>query len=165
MAFEFPVFEQRGRCTEVDPELFFPEYGATTKEAKQVCKDCPIQGPCLIWAVVNREQWGVWGGSTPLERRKIQLGYPVNLFGVVVEVGPGESQNDRWRAAGRRRHELFDLGYTVHEVADSERVSVSAIIAWQERHRKGRRVIGGIGIPAASYPPPAGKALADPQLA
>jgi WhiB family redox-sensing transcriptional regulator len=61
-------------CREVDPELFFP-IGNTgpallqIDEAKQVCRRCSVQEPCLLWAVDSGQDAGVWGGMSEDERR------------------------------------------------------------------------------------------------
>lgn len=63
----------RGRCAEVDPEIFFPEKGsAGIRDAKAVCRRCPVQQRCLEYAVDNQIQHGVWGGLTLVERRRLR---------------------------------------------------------------------------------------------
>jgi WhiB family redox-sensing transcriptional regulator len=60
-------------CHDVDPDLFFP-LGTSdaalpqVDEAKQVCRTCPVCGPCLRWAL-DHGVAGVWGGTTEEERR------------------------------------------------------------------------------------------------
>jgi WhiB family transcriptional regulator, redox-sensing transcriptional regulator len=61
-------------CRDADPDLFFPisttEAGQRQmEEAKRICRDCPAQIQCLAWAVENAVTDGVWGGTTPDERR------------------------------------------------------------------------------------------------
>jgi WhiB family transcriptional regulator, redox-sensing transcriptional regulator len=60
-------------CAEVDPELFFPEVGETTKvaKAKVICAGCEIREACLDFALRHGEAFGVWGGTTPMERREM----------------------------------------------------------------------------------------------
>ena len=36
--------------------------------AKQICAACPVQAPCLEFAINNREREGIWGGLTVAER-------------------------------------------------------------------------------------------------
>jgi WhiB family transcriptional regulator, redox-sensing transcriptional regulator len=65
-------------CRAADPELFFPvsTSGASLpqiEEAKQVCRTCPVCGPCLRWALERGENAGVWGGTTENERRNVRL--------------------------------------------------------------------------------------------
>jgi len=60
-------------CRDADPDLFFPigtagESLLQIDEAKQICRACPVCGPCLRWAVGSGSA-GVWGGTTEDERR------------------------------------------------------------------------------------------------
>jgi WhiB family redox-sensing transcriptional regulator len=61
-------------CAEVDPELFFPEVGETTKvaKAKAICAGCEIREACAAYAVRRGEAFGVWGGTTPTERQEMR---------------------------------------------------------------------------------------------
>ncbi|MFZ4519640.1 MAG: WhiB family transcriptional regulator [Microthrixaceae bacterium] len=59
-------------CLGVDPDLFFPERGASTKEAKQVCQGCVVREECLEYALANGEKFGIWGGLSERERRRIR---------------------------------------------------------------------------------------------
>ena len=64
-------------CRDADPDLFFPigTTGAALRqmeEAKQICRVCPVQIQCLAWALGNGVADGVWGGTTPDERRVIR---------------------------------------------------------------------------------------------
>ena len=56
-------------CAGVDPDLFFPERGASLKEAQRICGPCSIRQECLSWAVLLPERHGVWGGSSELWRK------------------------------------------------------------------------------------------------
>lgn len=58
-------------CTDVDPELFFPEPGEYAKaaEAKAVCAGCEIKAACLAYAVRHVEPHGIWGGVSEDDRR------------------------------------------------------------------------------------------------
>ena len=58
-------------CLEQNPDLFFPERGASTKEAKAVCQGCEVRGDCLEYALANGEKFGIWGGLSDRERRRI----------------------------------------------------------------------------------------------
>lgn len=61
----------RAACTGLDPELFYPDKGLPVLEAKKVCRRCPVRVECLDWAIETRERFGVWGGLSPLERRRL----------------------------------------------------------------------------------------------
>lgn len=62
-------------CAEVDAEMFFPEKGESPKLAKRVCGMCDVRAECLAWALENDEDyWGIWGGLSAQERRKLKRG-------------------------------------------------------------------------------------------
>ena len=62
-----------GLCAQTDPELFFPEKGGSVREAKAVCARCPVRAQCLEHALAHGERFGVWGGLSERERRRLQL--------------------------------------------------------------------------------------------
>lgn len=59
-------------CLGVDPDLFFPDRGESTKEAKDVCARCIVQSECLEFALENGEKFGIWGGKSERERRRLR---------------------------------------------------------------------------------------------
>jgi len=59
-------------CAEVDLELFFPEKGGSSREAKQICRECPVTAECLDHALANNEPFGIWGGVSERARHKLQ---------------------------------------------------------------------------------------------
>ena len=59
-------------CAQVDPELWFPESGQPNGKAKLVCSWCDVQAECLAFALHANEQFGVWGGLSPEERRRLR---------------------------------------------------------------------------------------------
>jgi WhiB family transcriptional regulator, redox-sensing transcriptional regulator len=64
------------RCAQrdQDPELWFPANGdrATAERAKAICRICPVRSACLEWALAANERTGIWGGTTPNERRVLR---------------------------------------------------------------------------------------------
>ncbi len=60
-------------CAETDPEAFFPEKGGSTREAKRVCLGCSVRTECLEFALANDERFGIWGGLSERERRRVRL--------------------------------------------------------------------------------------------
>jgi len=60
------------RCVQADPEIFFPERGGSSRAARAVCNECPVLEQCLQYALQNREQFGIWGGTSERERRKLR---------------------------------------------------------------------------------------------
>lgn len=59
-------------CLGVDPDMFFPERGASTREAKEVCRGCVVREECLEYALIMGEKFGIWGGMSERERRRIR---------------------------------------------------------------------------------------------
>jgi WhiB family redox-sensing transcriptional regulator len=59
-------------CLDVDPDLFFPERGASQKEAKAVCQGCIVRKECLEYALDNDERFGIWGGFSERQRRRLK---------------------------------------------------------------------------------------------
>ena len=65
-------WQENANCLGVDPDLFFPERGASTREAKEVCRGCIVRAQCPEYALVNSEKFGIWGGMSERERRRIR---------------------------------------------------------------------------------------------
>lgn len=59
-------------CAQTDPEAYFPEKGGSTREAKAICRDCPVTTECLTYALEHNERYGVWGGLSERERRRLR---------------------------------------------------------------------------------------------
>jgi WhiB family redox-sensing transcriptional regulator len=66
------AWQDQANCLGVDPDLFFPERGASTREAKEVCRGCVVRDACLDYALANGEKFGIWGGLSERERRRIR---------------------------------------------------------------------------------------------
>lgn len=66
------TWRAQANCLGVDPDLFFPERGASTREAKEVCRACPVREACLEYALAEGEKFGIWGGLSERERRRIR---------------------------------------------------------------------------------------------
>ncbi len=65
-------WQEQANCLGVDPDLFFPERGASTKEAKAVCRGCEVRAECLEYALSHGEKFGIWGGLSERERRRVR---------------------------------------------------------------------------------------------
>lgn len=59
-------------CAQTDPEAFFPEKGGSTRDAKRICEGCDVRAQCLEYALQNDERFGIWGGLSERERRKLR---------------------------------------------------------------------------------------------
>ena len=69
---EEPDWQERALCAQTDPEAFFPEKGGSTREAKRICSGCEVRAECLEYALQNDERFGIWGGLSERERRKLR---------------------------------------------------------------------------------------------
>src|ERR1700732_1043227 len=67
-----PGWKSRANCMGVAPDLFFPERGSSTREAKEVCRGCIVREDCLEFAIANGEKFGIWGGMSERERRRVR---------------------------------------------------------------------------------------------
>ena len=65
-------WQVRALCAQTDPEAFFPEKGGSTREAKKVCQSCDVRAECLGYALANDERFGIWGGLSERERRRLK---------------------------------------------------------------------------------------------
>lgn len=62
----------RAACAHVDPELFYPPKGGTSRPAIRVCAACPVRADCLRSAIEHAEPYGIWGGATANQRRVLR---------------------------------------------------------------------------------------------
>lgn len=83
MGHDYPAWHQQGSCNDKPQEWFFggeeqpgkqrhrPTLSMSeVKRAKAICGTCPVMIQCLEFALSNREEFGVWGGSTGRDRAK-----------------------------------------------------------------------------------------------
>jgi len=65
-------WQEHALCAQTDPEAFFPEKGGSTREAKRICVGCEVRAECLEYALDNDERFGIWGGLSERERRRLK---------------------------------------------------------------------------------------------
>ena len=66
------AWQQQALCAQTDPEAFFPEKGGSTREAKRICVGCEVKAECLEYALMQDERFGIWGGLSERERRRLK---------------------------------------------------------------------------------------------
>ena len=71
-AAEEPDWHGKALCAQTDPEAFFPEKGGSTRDAKRICTGCEVRAECLSYALANDERFGIWGGLSERERRRLK---------------------------------------------------------------------------------------------
>ena len=94
-------------CMNTDPELFFPDQDANVnlyKTAKELCATCPIIKQCLEYALKTNEEFGVWGGLTAFERRKLKRGGKITV-GVTTKTG----HTYDWRRGSRHSTLIYKV--------------------------------------------------------
>lgn len=69
------AWRTRGACQQVDPETFFPAPSEPADAAIALCRTCDVQGACLAWALDVGDCHGVWGATTPRERRAMLVAW------------------------------------------------------------------------------------------
>lgn len=60
----------RAACRGESVELFYSLDETDIERALAVCARCPVREPCQEVATTEREQFGVWGGTTEAQRRR-----------------------------------------------------------------------------------------------
>lgn len=66
------AWQDQALCAQTDPEAFFPEKGGSTREAKRICVGCDVKQECLEYALMQDERFGIWGGLSERERRRLK---------------------------------------------------------------------------------------------
>lgn len=72
LSYDEAAWKDDAVCNQTDPEAFFPDRGGSTRAAKAVCLGCAVRLECLNFALDNSERYGVWGGLSERERRKLK---------------------------------------------------------------------------------------------
>jgi WhiB family redox-sensing transcriptional regulator len=85
-------WQDDANCLGVDPDLFFPERGASTREAKEVCRGCVVREQCLEFALQNGEKFGIWGGLSERERRRIRRQRAQTARNIIGTVSDGANE-------------------------------------------------------------------------
>jgi len=67
-----PTWRDSANCLGANSDLFFPEWGESGSEAKKICSECMVIGECLDDAVTMVERFGIRGGMTERERRRVR---------------------------------------------------------------------------------------------
>jgi WhiB family transcriptional regulator, redox-sensing transcriptional regulator len=64
-------WQSRAACREANLEIFYSGEAEDTRAAVRVCRTCPVRRPCFEAALTRGETFGVWGGTTERERRRL----------------------------------------------------------------------------------------------
>ena len=72
LSFDDLSWHDRANCKGANADLFFPERGASTRTAKSICRQCQVRADCLEFALRSGEKFGIWGGRSERERRRVR---------------------------------------------------------------------------------------------
>jgi hypothetical protein len=99
-----------GLCTQIDPDMWFPEKSQRRPLAVAICRGCPVQVECLTWALENDEHYGIWGGTTHLERRRLGYGkYDPTTLPVIPLAPTNEDWHGQPWGAKKHRREKTEI--------------------------------------------------------
>ncbi len=59
-------------CAQVGGDLWFPEKGGSVMDARKICAQCPVAEQCLQYALDTNQRDGIYGGTTPMQRRALR---------------------------------------------------------------------------------------------
>ncbi len=65
-------WQDHANCRGAGQDLFFPKRGSPTRKARAMCAACEVKAECLEFALTRGERFGIWGGLSERERRKIR---------------------------------------------------------------------------------------------
>jgi len=91
-----PNWTTDAACITHYPDLWYPDQGGSTRDAKQICARCPVQLECLQYALDHDERFGVWGGLSERERRRLTGGWrtvPCIICDQPTPIPPGRGGN------------------------------------------------------------------------
>src|SRR5262245_16276722 len=78
------------------------EASAAVKRARAVCQRCAVQRECVAYALDNELVDGVWGGTTPRDRRQLRargiLGRHILEYGMHANEGRRSEAHAAWLA-------------------------------------------------------------------
>jgi len=128
-------WQDQAVCGEIGGDFWFPEKGGSTREPKKVCRACPVRSDCLEYALNHDERFGVWGGMSERERRRLKRPQPVGRRSEapasrhrgVTWVAP----LGKWRARVYIGGERVSLG-TFEDEEEAARAVTEAEAAYQE---------------------------------
>jgi hypothetical protein len=119
-----PEWQARALCAQTDPEAFFPEKGGSTRDAKRICARCEVKENCLNYALDHDERFGIWGGLSERERRKIKR---------------------QAREAARRRIERMPVVVCMPTPMINPALTTEVVFAAEQRHAEPVLVGSGLG--------------------
>ena len=88
---ESPEWMKQARCRDVaDPDIFFPERGGNTTEARALCAECSVMAECLELALGDPDcnTFGIFGGTYRGSVTRLSGNVPWSLGPTLRQVVP-----------------------------------------------------------------------------
>jgi WhiB family transcriptional regulator, redox-sensing transcriptional regulator len=63
----------RAACRGMPVSMFYNPNPWIQRTAHTVCRGCPVQDPCLAYALSTNERHGIWSGTSYKDRRRIRV--------------------------------------------------------------------------------------------
>lgn len=131
-------------CAQIGGDIWHPEKGGSTREAKLVCnggpgrEPCPVRAECLQYALDHDERFGIWGGYSERERRALKRGAPAPRE---YQGSDGDKHGTLARYRRGCRCEPCKLAYNAYqrEYQRAHRVRRYCETCGEEIYGKGRR--------------------------
>lgn len=118
--FDLAAWQADGACRTHDTDLFFPERGQPLDASRRICAGCPVREQCLDYAVEHNIGFGVWGGLSERERRRIRSWKPRRC----VECGVRDAQVD---TTGRPRKRCVECDEERQRRADAAKAATARV--------------------------------------
>jgi len=67
-----PQWMVAAACRDEPTETFFVDRGGSLARARELCAGCEVREECLAYAMADSELDGWWGGTAPMERRRLR---------------------------------------------------------------------------------------------
>lgn len=121
------AWKRDATCRGMDPELFYPGRGVSTAEAKEICRgQCPVRWECFEAGI--KEHFGVWGGFSERERRRLRRKFGTNdiprvLAFVKSQVAKGLEPRTSGTVLGRHNSETVAHNNAFYDDDDEELVA------------------------------------------
>jgi WhiB family transcriptional regulator, redox-sensing transcriptional regulator len=135
------------KCQGLPGNLFYSDHqhnNTQVQEAKSVCLGthpdhpgrCPVLAACLTYAIDNGERWGVWGGTSERERRRIARARRQQHRDAAIEAGQVISLS---APTGDRQGSASLVGNDQEAHPTPWRCSKIALAAWRAGRAAARR--------------------------
>ena len=72
------TWQDHAACRDAPSWVMFPARGESLDPARAYCAACPVRAECLDWALTTGQTYGVWGGTSERERRRMRRGMTIH---------------------------------------------------------------------------------------